>query len=202
MRILAVRALHCALGLPDPLAGCPRVGQSPAGLERRQGQRGRNKSATPPTPRGVCRGLDPAGPRDDAFLWPALLLAFFLLRSSEYLTPDGGARDPNKGVRGLDLVARQDEDPTAYFAVADEIVLTIRGIRVDQINRGEIRNHFAAHDVNRPRGVQAAAWTQLWAPERFTGAHAAEPLLSWADGTRTDAQGVASARPKADLTLV
>ena len=38
-RVLAVRALHFALGLPDPLANCPRTWQAIEGLKRRQGQR-------------------------------------------------------------------------------------------------------------------------------------------------------------------
>ena len=93
----------------------------------------------------------------------------------------------------MDLVARRGGAPVSRFQQADEIVLTIRGSKVDQYNRGEVRNHFASQDEWGLCAVRAAAWAERWCPERFTGSESMEPLLMWSNGTpvkRGDVQSI------------
>ena len=123
-----------------------------------------------------------------------LLGLFFLLRSSEYLVETH--TDLNKrGLRGSDIEARSGGLPCASFAQADEVVLTIRGSKTDQLNRGQTRNHFclAAGAVDCELCVvQALADLELLAPDRLgNGRRRNEPLLvlgNWAPLRRAEVQ--------------
>ena len=106
------------------------------GLQRRQGVKERRHPVTVPMLRWLRDQLDIEVVPDHAVLWTAIDLAyFFLLRVSEYAAT--GADDIEKrGLRGLDLEGRKLGLPTPSFAEADELVLTIRGSKTDQLNRG------------------------------------------------------------------
>ena len=73
-----------------------------------------------------------------------------------------------RGFRGCDLEARHLGEPCERFSKADEVVLTIRGSKTDQLNRGEVRNHFRLRS-NEPDAdlcvVQALSDLEALAPE-------------------------------------
>jgi hypothetical protein len=66
------------------------------------------------------------------------------------------------------------------FRDADEVVLTIRGSKTDQLNRGEVRNHFRTSDPDFCV-VQAIEWFASHAPDRFDVQRAGH-LLVWENG--------------------
>ena len=116
-------------------------------------------------------------------LWAALVTAFFfLLRSSEYSAQFPGQVIDRKGLRGVDVTPKLEGVPVDSLELADEVVLKIRGSKTDQLNRGEWRNHFRSVD-RELCPVQALAYYQHHAPERFRGSEAADWLFVWADGT-------------------
>ena len=139
----------------------------------------RRHPVTPQMLRWIRIGLRPETSLDSAVLWAALLLGFFfLLRASEYLAPEG-SEDTTKGLRGVDVVPRSQGMPHRSFASADEVVLTIRGSKTDQLNEGNVKNHFRAD--GELCVVEALQHVQSRAPERWlTEQHSF--LLRWANG--------------------
>ena len=129
--------------------------------------------------RWIRTGIRPEASLDGATLWVALLLGFFfLLRASEYFAPEVGDRAA-KGVRGADLTPRLQGSPISSFALADEVVLTIRGSKTDQLNEGNVKSHFRAAGVFCV--IEALQYLQAREPERWrTERH--DPLLRWANG--------------------
>ena len=126
--------------------------------------------------------LDVVGEPNHAVLWCGIVLAWlFLLRASEYLKPDGLPQDPKRGLRPADLVPRLGGKPCGSFALADEVVLTIRGSKTDFMNRGETRNHFAA-----PRSLMcplvALRMVEKHFPDRWAGHQRLLPFMRWQSG--------------------
>ena len=178
-RLAAIRALHVNLGLEDPLAGMKRVDLLLQGYARLRGSPMRRHPVTPQMLRWIRTGLRPEASLDSAVLWAALLLGFFfLLRASEYLAPESG-EGAAKGIRGVDVVPRSQGSTARSFALADEVVLTIRGSKTDQLNEGNVKNHFRAD--GELCVIEALQHVQSRAPERWlTEQH--EYLLRWANG--------------------
>ena len=117
------------------------------GIKRMQGAGKRRKPVTPGMLRRIRAKLAPRRSFDHAVLWATVRVAwFFLLRLSEYAVHDGGHRDPKKGLQGRDVVPSCAGQRVASFALADEVVLTIRGSKTDVYNQGETRNHFRSED--------------------------------------------------------
>ena len=135
----------------------------------------------PVTPQMLCwirTGLRPEASLDGATLWVALLLGFFFhLRASEYLAPEAG-EIAVKGVRGADVMPRLQGSPISSFALADEVVLTIRGGKTDQLNEGNVKNHFRAAGMLCV--IEALQRLQVRAPERWQ-TERYDPLLRWAN---------------------
>ena len=129
-RLAAIRALHVHFnpGLDDPMASM-RVDLLLQGYARVRGSPMRRHPVTPQMLRWIRSGISPAT------LWAALLLGFFFfLRASEYFAPKAGDRAA-KGVRGGDLTPRFQGSPISSFALADEVVLTIRGSKTDRLTK-------------------------------------------------------------------
>ena len=178
-RLAAIRALHVNLGLDDPMASMKRVDLLLQGYMRLRGSPMRRHPVTPQMLRWIRTGLRPEAGLNSAILWAALLLGFFfLLRASKYLAPEVG-EGAAKGVRGVDVVPRLQGSTVQSFALADEIVLTIRGSKTDQLNEGNVKNHFRAAGelfvIEALQHVQARA-PERWYTERY------DPLLRWANG--------------------
>ena len=149
------------------------------GYARLRGSPMRRHPITPQMLRWIRTGLRPEASLDGATLWVAPLLGFFfLLRASEYLAPGAGERAA-KGVRGVDVVPRLQGSPIRSFALADEVILTIRGSKTDQLNEGNVKNHFRAACglcvIEALQHLQARA-PERWQTERY------DPLLRWANG--------------------
>eukprot|EP00971_Amphidinium_carterae_P234223 4647790-Amphidinium_carterae.1 len=89
--MFAVRKQHIHNGLPDPLAGRPRVWMALAGLERLQGgKQARKFPVTPEMLLWMRSQLDPEHHPNHAIFWAALCLAFlFLMRITEYAWSQG-----------------------------------------------------------------------------------------------------------------
>lgn len=187
----AVRSQHVCLGMPDPTRPLLRLWMAMDGLRRRKGAPKRKRPVTPDMLRWIKRKLDVRRKRDDAMLWCALLMAYmFLLRASEYVSPDRRGTDSGKGVRAIDLVARRSGAPVQHFGDADEVALCIRGSKTDQLNRGEWRNHFRAQ--GELCIVDALAEYQRKAPECFDRDRN-ERLFRWQSGSylvREDVQRI------------
>jgi len=180
--LAAVKARHVCLGCPGLEPLMPRVYMTLDGIKRRQGGISRRKAVTVEMLRALHASLDIERDPGHAMIWSAVLLAwFFLLRSSEYAAPDGSASIGAKGVRGADLVPKLKGEPVGSFALADEVVLTIRGSKTDQFNRGEVRNHFRSGD-NTLDVVGGLACYEKHAPHRFKGSEATNWLFRWAGG--------------------
>ena len=89
--------------------------------------------------------LNPARKPDHAILWAGLVLGFlFLLRVGEYAQHDGQPWDEKRGLRGADVKPRRNGEVVRSFREADEVVLTIRGSKTDQLNAGELRSQFVS----------------------------------------------------------
>ena len=178
-RLAAIRALHVNLGLDDPLASLKRVDLLLQGYARLRGTPMRRHPVTPAMLRWIRAGLRPEASLDGATLWAALMLGFFfLLRASEYLAPEAGNRAA-QGIRGADLTPRLQGCPVKSFAVADEVVLTIRGSKTDQLNEGNVKNHFRADGTLCV--VEALQLLQTRAPERWQSEQH-DALLRWKNG--------------------
>ena len=178
-RLAAIRALHVNLGLDDHMASRRRVDLFLQGYARLRGSPMRRHPVTPHMLRWIRTGLRPEASLDNAILWATLLLGFFfLLRASEYLAPEAGERAA-KGVRGVDVVPRLQGSPIRSFALADEVVLTIRGSKTDHLNEGNVKNYFRAAGglclIEALQHVHARA-PERWQTERY------DPLLRWANG--------------------
>ena len=65
---------------------------------------------------------------------------FFLLRASEYVAADGGEYDVKKCLCVEDVMPRKNGSYDCTWEEADEIVLYLRGSKVDIYNLGEVRN--------------------------------------------------------------
>ena len=139
----------------------------------------RRHPVTPQMLRWIRSGIRPEASLDGPTLWAALLLGFFfLLRASEYLAPEAGDRAA-KGVHGADLTPRLQGSPISSFALADEVVPTIRRSKTDQLNEGNVKNHLRA--AGALCVIEALQYLQARAPERWrTERH--DPLLRWANG--------------------
>ena len=164
-RLAAIRALHVNLGLDDPMASMKRVDLLLQGYTRLRGSPMRRYPVTPQMLRWIRTGFRPEASLDSAVLWAALLLGFFFLpRASEYLAPEAG-EGAAKGVRGVDVVPRFQGSTVRSFALADEGVLTIRGSKTDQLNEGNVKNHFRADGVLGV--IEALQHVQSRAPEQW-----------------------------------
>ena len=177
-RLAAIRALHINLGLDDPMASMKRVDFLLRGYTRLRGSPMRRHPVTPQMLRWIRTGLRPEASLDSAILWAALLLGFFFFRASEYLAPEAG-EGAAKGVRGVDVVPRLQGSTVRSLALADEVVLTIRWSKTDQLNEGNVKNHFRA--AGELCVIEALQHVQARAPERwYTERH--DHLLRWANG--------------------
>ena len=164
-RLAAIRALRVNLGLDDPMAGMKRVDLLLQGYTRLRGSPMRRHPVTPQMLPWILTGLRREASLDSAMLWAALFLGFlFLLRASEYLAPEAG-KGAAKGIRGVDVVPRFQGSTAPSFALADEVVLTIRGGKTDQLNEGNVKNHFRADGVLCV--IEALQHVQSRAPERW-----------------------------------
>ena len=65
----------------------------------------------------------------------------------------------------------------------------MRGSKTDQYNQGGLKNHFRTQDPDLCV-VQALAWYQQHAPERFDGSAKEEPLFVWDNGKEVQRQEV------------
>ena len=111
-----------------------------------------------------------------------------MLRAGEYVQHPGKPWDYNKVICGVDVefrvkgrVCKDDEEP-------DEMTLRIRGSKVDQLNVGQVRNHYA---TDEELCVVKAMWQmRKKLPHRFgKGSEALLPLFRWSTGepiTRTE----------------
>ena len=179
-RLAAIRALHVNLGLNDPMASMKGVDLLLQGYTRLRGSpMRRHPAVTPQMLRWIRTGLRPEASLDSAVLWAALLLGFFfLLHASEYLAPEAG-EGAAKEIRGVDVVPRLQGSTVRSFPLADEVVLTIRGSKTDQLNEGNVKNHFRA--AGELCVIEALQHVQARAPERwYTERH--DHLLRWANG--------------------
>ena len=189
----AVRSAMLAEGFPDPTCSMPRLWMALGGLKKCYGDVHRKKPVTVAMINTIRDALSPQSRREGALAWAAVLLAFmFLLRASEYVGETaGGTPLGPRGLRGRDVVARQQGRVVGDFADADEIVLTIRGSKTDKYNRGETRNHFKTENPDLCV-VTALAWYQWAAPDRFVAPGHLEPLFTHQDGrplNREEVQG-------------
>ena len=99
--------------------------------------------------------------------------------AEERVAPRGGTDQANraKGLRGCDLQAFLEGRPTTNFAEADEVRLSIRGSKVDQLNQGHVMNHYRTHDPELCV-VRALELYQRHAPDRF-GKGQTGALFTW-----------------------
>ena len=79
------------------------------------------------------------------------------------------------------MVPRHNGQRVATFAEADEVVCTIRGSKTDQLNRGEVRNHFR---TSNPEFcvVEACAEVERHNPRAFKE-EGELPICRWPDGS-------------------
>ena len=122
------------------------------------------------------------------------------------------------------MVPRSQGMPHRSFASADEVVLTIRGSKTDQLNEGNVKNHFRAdgelcvvealqHVQSRaperwPHSLRFGGASALWAAYRDSavvkrwGRWASEAFQGYLWEARGNAAGVATAMASADLTQI
>ena len=178
-RLAAIRALHVNLGLNGPMASMKRVDLLLQGYTRLRGSPMRRHPVTPQMLRWIRTGIRPEASLDSAVLWAALLLGFFFLpRAGEYLALEAG-EGAAKGIRGVGVAPRLQGSTVRSFALADEVVLTIRGSKTDQLNEGNVKNRFRA--AGELCVIEAMQHVQARAPERWH-AERHERLLRWANG--------------------
>ena len=79
----------------------------------------------------------------------------------------------------MDVVPRLQGSIVRSFALADGVVFTIRGSKTDQLNEGNVKNHFRA--AGELCVIEALQHVQARAPERWY-AERYDPLLRWANG--------------------
>ena len=175
-RLAAMRALHVNLGLDDPMASMKKVDLLLQGYARLRGSPMRRHPITPAMLRWMRSGIRSEANLDGATLWAALTLGFFsLLRANEHRAVDRAA----KGVRSADLTPRLQGTVVKWFALADEVVLTIRVSKTNQLNEGNVKNHFRADGGLCV--VEALQLLQTRAPARWQSEQH-DPLLRWANG--------------------
>ena len=178
----AVRARITGAGLPNPTRDMLWLWAVYEGMKRVRGASIRKKAVSVLMLRKIKARLQPHKSHDDAMLWFAILVAFYvLLRSPEYTSSDGSARVKDRGLRGLYVVPQAQGERQQSFVGSDELVLTIRGSKTDQLNRGEVRNHFRLPDPELCV-IAAAEAFERHAPQHFKGSGESEMLCKWANG--------------------
>lgn len=179
----AVRARHLQQGFNNPLDHMPRVRLAIKGLKRVKGATSRKWPVTAAMLRRAANTLDP-GKADGAVLLAALETAWnFLLRASEYVRHPGKAPDRNKVLRGCDVSLQRAGVPCGLGEEPDEIVLRILGTKVDQLNVGQVRNHYATGDGTWLCPVRVLANLRKHFPDRFAdGPEGLRPLFRYSNG--------------------
>ena len=193
--LYAVRFRHITEGLPDPLAGRPRLWLLLKSL-RRKGKPTRRKYPVTMsmireikrmlherTPEAIeARSAADVLPEDAPAMWAGILTAFlFLLRGGEWLAHDGRGYDTAKVILGAGMVAYSQGSRVDAFSQANEIVAELRASKMDQYNTGTWRNHFRTdEDICLLVAMEAL---QRAHPERFgTGSEILKPLFRRARG--------------------
>ena len=117
LRLAAVRSHHLTLGLLDPTLNMPRLPLAIAGIKRRYGTKERRKPVTPVMLRWIGQHLKFGRTAEASLMWSAICLGyFFLLRASEYLGV--GYVDPNQGLRGCDVVLKENGKPCSLAQIS------------------------------------------------------------------------------------
>jgi hypothetical protein len=128
---------------------------------------------------------------DDRVLWSSICTGwFFLLRSGEYLRHPGRPWDFKKVLCGRDVELRLQGRACELHEEPDEVIIRIRGSKTDQLNAGEVRNHYVSKEKEGLCVVRALSELRKTFPQRFgKGSEADQPLFKWKSGKavmRTD----------------
>ena len=136
-KLLAVKFYHLVAGLPDPLGNRPRVWMLVEGIQRHMGATVRKKFTKSEHLRWALWRYWHAS-NDEFVVFAALVVGwFFLLRGGEYCLNPSSPWQLDRVVRGSDLKPQADGLAVERFEDADEVVLNLRGIKVDQTNEGQ-----------------------------------------------------------------
>lgn len=112
----AIRHMHLAKGLPDPLKYAPRLDLALKGLRRRKPRAGDTRLPITPWVLSIIGQslVQHYSSYDQAMLWAACCLGFFaFLRSGELTMPEGVQFDPTRHLTPQDLAIDNRTNPTA-----------------------------------------------------------------------------------------
>ena len=131
--LAAIRHMHLAHGLPNPLQGLPRLELALKGLKRRKPQSGDSRlPITPLVLTIIGRSLSQhcRDQYDQLMLWAACCLGFFaFLRSGEFTLPGGTAFDPDRHLSPADILVDNPGNPTTMR-------IHLRCSKMDQTHSG------------------------------------------------------------------
>lgn len=202
-----VRFHHVSAGYPDPLLGRPRLTMMLKGLKRMAQKGGRKKF--PITARMMAkmhwalfsesneaearRGVAQITKADTVIVWAGMVVAWmFLLRGGEWLAHDGRGYDMAKVIIGAGVKALSEAHAVVNWIDALQVAIEVRASKVDQMNLGTWRNHFASGKLVCP--VEALKALQRLFPQRFKGgSEESMPLFRRANGHplwRSQVQGL------------
>jgi len=192
--LYAIRRHHEEVGAPNPLARMTRLWLAVKGIRNVRGATSRKHPVTPAMMKWIRDQLDLDKP-DDAVVWASLCTAyFFLLRSSEYSQHPGKGEHVDKIIRGCDLALQRAGAAARIEDLCDELILRIRGSKVDQVNAGAVRNHYKSGDPSGLCPVASVEALRRHFPGRFEeGEESLKPAFRLADGstiTRTRVVGM------------
>jgi hypothetical protein len=192
--LYAIRSRHLHKGYANPLANMTRVWLAVKGLKRLKGATARKWPVTARMMERLSTRYD-VGKADECVVWSATCTGwFFLLRASEYLKHDGQPVDRNKVLRGCDVSFHRNGRPCPLDEVPDEVVLRILGSKVDQLNQGEVRNHFKSAGEGFFCPVRALNRLRMHFPARFAeGPESLKPVFRYSNGAMLERSTVVKA---------
>ena len=126
-------------------------------LKRMDGAPVRKLPVTPEMIRWICATSAPLGDAGRATRAAITTGFFFLLRSGEYLGSSDRGWDQRTILLGRDVEFRKNGALAPPGVEPDEVTIRIRGSKTDQLNAGEVRNHFRSGDAS----ICVVHWTLI-----------------------------------------